>query len=132
MKEAFWFKRELYELISSLPKSKQLEAYDTAFRYAFEGLSIAETKTDKEILRLTKWGVDTYNSRAQRDCKEYSEWRKTVLKRDGYTCQRCGQRGGKLNVHHIKPFSKYPTLRFDVKNGVTLCEKCHREVHRAK
>jgi hypothetical protein len=37
----------------------------------------------------------------------------------------CGQIGGKLNVDHIKPFSLFPELRFDIKNGRTLCLLCH-------
>jgi hypothetical protein len=65
--------------------------------------------------------------RQKRSVFEYVEWRNLVFERDNYICQKCGQRGGKLNAHHIKPFSKYPELIYDVSNGITLCLKCHKE-----
>lgn len=58
----------------------------------------------------------------QRNSPKYKIWREKVFERDDYTCQICNRRGGSLNAHHIKPFKDYPKLRFDVKNGVTLCE----------
>lgn len=76
-----------------------------------------------------KGGV-TPKSRADRNCAEYKHFRSAVLERDNYTCQYCGARGGKLNVHHIKHFSDYEDLRFNPDNGITLCESCHREVHK--
>lgn len=72
---------------------------------------------------------------------QYSEWRTSVFIRDNYTCQDCGQVGGKLNADHQKPFSfllkefKIKTLDqalkcsylWDILNGLTLCEDCHRK-----
>ena len=61
---------------------------------------------------------------------EYYEWRKQVYERDNYTCQECGERGGKLNAHHIKSWRKHADLRFTISNGITLCEKCHKKKHK--
>lgn len=64
-----------------------------------------------------------------RSSKEYKEWRDKVFKRDNYTCWLCGKKGGNLVAHHIRDFSKYPQERFNVTNGITLCEECHRIIH---
>lgn len=68
--------------------------------------------------------------RGIRFTKEYKRWRYDVYARDNFTCQHCGDNGGgNLNAHHIKPFAKFPELRFEVSNGITLCEPCHEAVH---
>jgi len=36
---------------------------------------------------------------------KYRQWVSDVFTRDDFTCQECRQRGGYLNVHHIKSFS---------------------------
>lgn len=57
----------------------------------------------------------------------YEEWRKAVFERDNYTCQKCGDnRGGNLEADHIKPFAYFPKLRFEISNGRTLCNECHK------
>lgn len=76
-----------------------------------------------------KGGITDENHR-QRESSEYKQWRKSVFERDSFTCQICGQTGGILNAHHIKPFSIYHELRFVVDNGITLCKKCHVELHK--
>jgi DNA-directed RNA polymerase subunit RPC12/RpoP len=65
-----------------------------------------------------------------RNTKEYRDWRNKVFQRDDYTCQHCGQKGGELNAHHIKPFAKHKRLRFEVSIGLTLCIDCHRKEHK--
>jgi len=66
-----------------------------------------------------------YNSR------EYDIWRRSVFERDEYTCQECGERGVVLNSHHILPIRdwKEPRFSLNIKNGITLCEDCHRETY---
>jgi 5-methylcytosine-specific restriction endonuclease McrA len=61
---------------------------------------------------------------------EYRQWRTAVFYRDNYTCQRCFTRGGQLHAHHVKSWADYPTLRFEVSNGLTLHERCHRALHK--
>lgn len=59
----------------------------------------------------------------------YSEWRETVLSRDSYTCRICAS-DEKIHAHHIFSYKKYPKKRFDVNNGVALCQECHKEFHK--
>jgi len=77
--------------------------------------------------RASNWkGGLTSINHAIRNSLEYEEWRTKVFERDLYTCQDCGQIGGYLEADHIKTFSLYPELRFEVSNGKTLCKPCHK------
>lgn len=58
---------------------------------------------------------------------EMTIWRKAVFERDDYTCRGCGMRGGRLQAHHILGYKQFPLLRFEVDNGLTLCELCHKK-----
>jgi 5-methylcytosine-specific restriction endonuclease McrA len=62
--------------------------------------------------------------------KDYMKWRAEVLSKYDYTCQKTKIRGGKLNVHHIFPWSKHPEKRFDVDNGIVLSEREHINFHK--
>jgi hypothetical protein len=86
-----------------------------------------------------KGGVGSVNTRIRKSY-EYRQWVQDIFKRDDYTCQECFVRGGKLEAHHIKPFSKiikdnnitsieqgldcFELWNFE--NGVTLCKSCHK------
>lgn len=88
----------------------------------------------KQILRGEKspaWrGGKSSIYHRMRNSKEFKAWRKAVFGRDNYTCQDCGIRSAKgvkvdLHPHHIKSFTHFDELRFDVDNGITLCLSCH-------
>ena len=116
-------------------------------RYGFQG--IEPTRKDLPGAEWTIWPIvkrdldwqfahprsyryPTDEAMMVRNSLDYKEWRKAVFCRDDYTCQYCGRRGGRLNAHHIKRFSKYPELRTELSNGITLCYDCHHAVHRGE
>lgn len=80
---------------------------------------------DKETLRVFKV-QDTRN----RQTKEYKKWRQNVFIRDNFTCQNCGERGGRLEAHHKKEWAYYPNERYNIDNGITLCKRCHKKIHK--
>lgn len=60
----------------------------------------------------------------------YKQFRIDVLKRDNFKCRMPSCNSTKnLNVHHINPWSKAASLRYDISNGITLCKKCHIFIH---
>lgn len=89
-----------------------------------------------------------------RDLTEFEEWRDKVYKRDNYTCQNCGK-NKKLIAHHIKYmqeiiidflklYSQFSLIEdketlvrlslsyepfWNIDNGITLCESCHKIIH---
>jgi len=88
-----------------------------------------------------KGGITPLAMRIRRSFK-YRQWRSDIFTRDDFTCQKCGRRGGcKLNAHHIIPFNLIMELNdiktfeqamdceelWNINNGITLCEKCHRQ-----
>lgn len=86
----------------------------------------------KENSNAWKGGVKVH--KIERCTFEYYQWRKNVFQKNNYTCQKCKERSRKgnpikINAHHIKNWKDYPESRYDINNGVTLCEKCHIEFH---
>lgn len=65
----------------------------------------------------------------QRTSSLYKNWRKLVLDRDNYCCLKCKSKSN-LVAHHKRSFASNPKLRLDVKNGATLCTKCHKAFHK--
>lgn len=67
----------------------------------------------------------------RRVSNENIEWRTSVYKRDKYICQCCGDNnGGNLIAHHKNSWDWDKKNRYNVNNGITLCEKCHKKFHK--
>lgn len=60
----------------------------------------------------------------------FSARREAVLHRDNYTCQVCGKKHTRLEVHHIVYRSQGGTD--DEDNLITLCKDCHNNIHDGK
>ena len=81
-----------------------------------------------------KWKGGPECSRVERATHEYRQWRASVFYRDNYTCAKCGARNGsgksiEVNAHHINNWRDNPDKRYDIDNGITLCEECHNKFH---
>ncbi len=82
----------------------------------------------KEKNNNWKGGITPENE-LLRHSPRYKNWRQKVFERDSWTCASCGQIGGTLRAHHILMWSKYFWMRFEMKNGITLCKPCHQRLH---
>ena len=135
MRESFVFYKEFKEAIDTIKsKEKKLMFYECITEYVF--YEKLPDNVDKEITSmfiLVKKKLDNINTSfwnyEDRRSSKYKKWKKEILNRDNYQCKKCGKEKD-LVVHHIKEFSKYKEDRFDINNGITLCQKCHREVHK--
>lgn len=89
-------------------------------------------KTGKKGPRPHMAGENNHNWKGgitSKDKLTRVKFRKTmqllVFQRDDFTCQICYKEGEYLQVDHIKKWSDYPELRFDMDNCRTLCMPCH-------
>ena len=62
------------------------------------------------------------------------ELRQMCLKRDNYTCQKCGLTQDELDTglhcHHIEGIRWVPLESADLDKVITFCKNCHIEVHK--
>lgn len=79
---------------------------------------------------------DTYH--ALLNSKRWRDVRGRRLSADKFLCQQCRARGKltpAVHVHHIVPVETAHTaadmqrLCYDINNTISLCERCHTEVH---
>ena len=72
------------------------------------------------------WATRTY------EVIYWNDFKRGIKKRDLNRCQWCGEKQKDLDkpleVHHIIPIS-HNGDEFDEDNCITLCRKCHREIH---
>lgn len=76
----------------------------------------------KDRTKLIICELKKYNS-------EYKKWMLIIKSRDNYKCKINNQDcKGRLEAHHILGYTKFPELRYDVNNGITLCHFHHPKV----
>ncbi|MBI8898381.1 HNH endonuclease [Pseudomonas aeruginosa] len=64
--------------------------------------------------------------RRKRAGSAYKQWRASVSTRCP-VCLRCGTEA--TQSHHVLGYAEHPEMAYEPKNGVSLCEPCHREYH---
>lgn len=82
---------------------------------------------EKGSLSWSKLNKGNYQGKRiseSRNSAKYNDWRTKVKERDDFKCIKCAS-GYRISAHHIKKWKDYPDLRFDIDNGVTLCNSCH-------
>ena len=88
--------------------------------------SSLETRLKQRLAKLGNGGPSHWNWKTGKAAKNlrksdlYKQWRAAVFTRDCFKCVECGL-GGSLQAHHILSWANFPTLRFDMDNGETLC-----------
>lgn len=98
-----------------------------------------EIKPPSRLGKRNEYRISPLKSQI-RTCFKNRLWISDVFTRDDFTCQECFIRGGDLEAHHIKLFSKIikeNNIRslneaelcdelWNINNGITLCKKCHK------
>ena len=79
-----------------------------------------------------KLEADTFGVTADAYRYAIMAWKGCVMKRDGKKCMYCGKKGksAKLEAHHIIYKKTNKAMALIENNGIILCHKCHRELHR--
>ena len=75
-----------------------------------------------------RWIIDRSKliKRQERNDSAYYDWRLNVWIRDNFKCKinNCDC-SGKIIAHHILGWALYPELRYEINNGITLCQAHH-------
>ena len=91
----------------------------------------AKDNPEKRFIIMKKH-FEKYGKQFDMTSMEYSftiqAWAKTIKKLDNYMCKNCDSKDN-LNAHHIQPKNDFPELSLELDNGITLCDKCHGELH---
>ena len=64
----------------------------------------------------------------RKDIYKLKKWSHRIKKLDNYKCKLCNT-SKHLIVHHLYPKSIFPKKKFNLNNGITLCDHCHSDTH---
>ncbi len=86
--------------------------------------------TLKALCPLCKrsWAVSVKEENYEKN--QLKRWEKLVKERDHHKCRMADEHcNGTLHAHHIIPKHLDPTKKYDVANGICLCEAHHKMIH---
>lgn len=63
-----------------------------------------------------------------RSSQQWKNKRAEILLRDHEKCKICGCCNN-LQVHHVYSLDSNPELKLENSNLITLCDRCHHDVH---
>lgn len=132
------FSEEHKRKLSEAQKGRSLsEETKRKMSEAKRGRSLSE-ETKKKISESNKgkrmgeshprWVNGNYKKQDERNDSAYQDWVRKCLIRDNYQCKICGEKytkEHKLVVHHILPWRDFPEERYNINNGITLCQAHH-------
>lgn len=93
--------------------------------------------TKKESYQISAWclggekikGLKLTKTIKKRNNHTLSMWAEYIKNRDEHRCIFCKCKEN-LHAHHVIPVSNNKRYMYDTGNGITLCEECHKRMHR--
>jgi thymidylate synthase (FAD) len=111
----------------SRPWNKDVKGYKIQRNWTPEWKQAIREARSGERSNFWRGGLSTDRASVARWTREQAA---RVHFQYNYTCQSCGTQGGKLHAHHIVPVWLSRDLATDIGNLVSVCESCHRAIHR--
>lgn len=71
--------------------------------------------------------IKKYNPKRRLRSKADRLWYQQCIEWYGELCEVCGQIAH--HIHHFFPKGNYGFLRYDIENGVPICNRCHHRHH---
>lgn len=122
--------------LASLGKSKSVE-HRANMSLARTGIKMPAVSVAKRGIKLPsitgpnnpRWISDRMllkDDHKDRGGQLHREWSKSVKNRDSWKCKiNNNDCDGRMEAHHILGWTKYPELRYEINNGITLCHAHH-------
>lgn len=98
------------------------------------GIKLRSSSDYEKEKRYWLWKGNNYLDplTRKRNQLKHRKWSHAVIARDCFKCQHCSIPKGRLEAHHVVSLRECidTNLEFDIANGVTLCKKCHANIHK--
>lgn len=117
--------KNIPQVIKDIKSIPELEIEVISFKGSFIKFASLERMNFYPNIRIELKSYYKRKRMYQWNVKKWYEMINIVFKRDNYTCQYCGNIGGKLEADHIIAFSKGGAD--ELNNLTTSCMKCNRQ-----